>query len=180
MDGKLPIHFAGEVWPEIAPIRYGIEADSSSILGADSMERRSSMRFRLELDADISASGERFRGRTVNISSGGLLMSCGESVEVGTLVTVRIAWPIQQRNKRVTLVVHGEIIRRETSGIAVRQQRHEFEISSLPATSRSSPFSLNHTRRLLSLALALVQAPRRWTGHSISCPPLTSRVSPTM
>jgi hypothetical protein len=180
MNETLPIQFSGEeIRTMLPPIHYGSIADSSNVLGPYTMERRSSMRFPMELDADISTSGDRFRGRTINISSGGLLVSCGDNIEVGTLVTIRIGWPMPQRNKRVTLVVHGEIIRREMSRIAIRQQRHEFEVSSLAATSHSSPFSLNHTRRLLSSALELIQGTRRWVGHSINCPPLTSTVSPT-
>lgn len=180
MDVKLPIHFSGEdVSRSNPPMRYGSIADTSNSDSPNILERRSSMRFQLELDADVSTAEQRFRGRTVNISSGGLLMNCGGHGEVGSLVTIRLDWPIQQRNKRITLVVHGEIIRRETDRFAVRQQRHEFEVSSLPSISHASAFSLNHKRGFVAPLLEMLQSTCRWVGQSINCPPLTSSVSPT-
>lgn len=180
MDGKLPIQFSSEeIVRTIPPTHYGSIAESPNVFGADSQERRASMRFVLEMEADISTSAERFRARTINISSGGLLLTCSGNVEIGTLVTVRIAWPLQQRNKRITLIVHGEIIRRDSIGLAVRQQRHEFEVSPQTVTSHATSVPLSHNRRFLSSALDILEATCRWMAQSINCPPFTSTVSPT-
>lgn len=178
MDGNSPVYFSREERTTVPQTRYESTTDTGAYQGPSAMERRASMRFLMELDADIYSRGDRFPGRTVNISSGGLLVSCGDRGEVGMLVTVRIAWPLPQRNRRVTLVVHGEIIRREAGSVAVRQQRHEFEVSSLSAISHSSAFSMDHTRRFMTSVRELVQVTRSW-GQSINCPPLTSIVSPT-
>jgi len=101
-------------------------------------ERRTSARFPLELPAELTAGKVKLKAKTANISSGGLLLSCEsqQEVEVGTLVTVRLNWPIPQRSKQVVLVMHGEIIRRQASGVAIRHRRHEFEICPQPAVSR--------------------------------------------
>ena len=180
MDGNAPIYFSGEeVQTTLPQTNYGSTSNSPDVPGANSVERRASMRFLMELDADVHTRGDRFQGRTINISSGGLLMNCGDRGEVGMLVTVRLAWPIPQRNKRVTLVVHGEIIRRDAGTVAVRQQRHEFEVAPTSSTSRSSTFSMDQTRRFLTSIREFVNAPRFRPGHSINCPPLTSIVSPT-
>ena len=106
-------------------------------------ERRTSARFPLELPAELTAGKVKLKAKTANISSGGLLLSCEQEVEVGTLVTVRLNWPIPQRSKQVVLVVHGEIIRRQASGIAILHRRHEFEVCPQPGISRS-PFSCQH------------------------------------
>jgi hypothetical protein len=131
-------------------------------------ERRSSERFPIELQAELSAGGMRLRGKTANISSGGLLLTCDQDVEVGTLVTVRLHWPIQQRKKQVILVVYGEIIRRDASGLAILHRQHEFEVASLPATSHSRPLSLY---RLLEFLV-----PGFWFPQ-LDCAVLTSIVS---
>jgi hypothetical protein len=66
---------------------------------------------------------------TANISSGGLLMTCDKQFRKGTLVTVRLQWPVGRRKDNLFLVVQGEIIRREPARIAIRQRRHDFELA---------------------------------------------------
>lgn len=111
-------------------------------------DRRSTTRFPLELQAELAIGHARLHGKTANISSGGMLMTCDEDVELGSLVTVRLNWPIQQRERRVILVLHGEVIRREPSRFAILHRRHEFEVTS-PTTSEETCPSL--LQRLLGL-----------------------------
>jgi len=122
-------------------------------------ERRSSERFPIELKAELSAGGVRMLGKTANISSGGLLMVCDQDVEIGTLVTVRLHWPILQRKKPVVLVVYGEIIRRESNRIAILHRQHEFEVSALPAATHSHPFSLHRMLGLFVPSFAFPNTP---------------------
>ena len=93
-------------------------------------ERRSSTRFPLELNAVLSSGDLRIKGKTANISSGGLLMTCDENIRKGTHVTVRIQWPIEQGQNQLSLVVQGIVIRRELTRVAIIQRRHYFEVRS--------------------------------------------------
>ena len=111
-------------------------------------ERRSTTRFPLELPAEISLGPSRIAGRTANISSGGMLLVCEDDVELGSLVTVRVHWPVQQRDRQVALVLHGEIIRREPSRIAILHRRHEFEVSTTVSATETCPSLF---QRLVSL-----------------------------
>jgi hypothetical protein len=152
VDWKLPLSMPqGDVQPEAS---NGIDRvprqldrpESSTFLRAPTdftPERRSSARFPLELPAELAAGDVKLKAMTTNVSSGGLLLNCDPEVEIGTLVTVRMNWPVAQRTKQVILVVHGEIIRRQAGGIAIRHRRHEFQVGPQAGASRAQ-FSWRH------------------------------------
>jgi hypothetical protein len=160
--------FSGEVrseasWPETPSNLF--QADASPIAPEPSpgrstnhlADRRSTVRFPLEMQAEVSAGDLRFSGKTANISSGGLLVSCDSQVEVSTLVTVRLDWPIQQRKKPVFLIVHGEIIRRDSNCLAIIRRRHEFEVGPAPTQTNGWISSLLRARVLFRPLLTLPQ-----------------------
>ena len=92
-------------------------------------ERRTKRRFPIELPAELCVRGMHFRGITVNISSGGLLMKCRhDSVKIGKHVKVRITnWPNSSgKNSEVVLVIEGAVVRASVGYVAVRRTRHEF------------------------------------------------------
>lgn len=91
-------------------------------------ERRSTLRFPLQLEGELSTAGLQLVVKTVNVSSGGLLMHCDREIAIGTMVTVRLHWPVEQAGKPVTLVVHGEIVRREPFRIAILRREYDFEV----------------------------------------------------
>jgi len=91
-------------------------------------ERRLTERFPLQLEGELSTADVRLMGETLNVSSGGLLMRCDGDVPVGTTVTVRLYWPVQQSGKPVVLVVHGEIVRREPFRVAILRHEYDFEV----------------------------------------------------
>lgn len=93
------------------------------------LERRTKRRFPIELRAEICIRETRFRGTTVNISSGGLLIKCSyDKVKLGTRIKVRITnWPGSTGKKSdVVLVIEGAVVRDSTGYLAVRRTRYEF------------------------------------------------------
>ena len=90
-------------------------------------ERRFNERYPLRLKGEVSAANFRLSGETVNISSGGMLLNCDLEVPVGTIVTVRLQWPVQQSEKPVILIVQGEIVRQEPSRVAILRKEYDFQ-----------------------------------------------------
>jgi len=101
---------------------------SADVLNGSVSERRGSARYPLELEAELSSCEVRLSGTTANIGSGGLLMTCDRNVAIGSIVTVRMNWPVRQGDKQVVLVVQGEIIRRERSRVAILRRQYDFEV----------------------------------------------------
>lgn len=90
-------------------------------------ERRSTERFPLQLHGELSTAKVQFTTQTINVSGGGLLVTCDREIAIGTMVTIRLHWPVKQAGKPVTLVVHGEIVRKEPSQIAILRHEYDFE-----------------------------------------------------
>jgi hypothetical protein len=108
-------------------------------------DRRDDRRYNIELDlrykvmarTRIQLSGS---GRTLNISSGGVLFSCDQSLPLGTFVELSIQWPVLLQNTRpLTLLIAGRVVRCEGKDVAVKTSRYEFltRPSRLPDLSRN-------------------------------------------
>jgi len=66
-------------------------------------------------------------GRTVNISSSGLLIASSDPVPAGTKLEVRIAWPSNLDGiVPLQLVATGQVVRSEEHSFAVQLSSHEF------------------------------------------------------
>lgn len=105
------------------------DAEDAELLPKMKFERRTKRRFPIELPAEICIRETRFRGTTVNISSGGLLIKCSyDKVKLGTRVKVRLTnWPGSTGKKSdVVLVIEGAVVRDSTGYLAVRRTRWEF------------------------------------------------------
>jgi PilZ domain len=102
------------------------------------LERRKSRRFPIELelvyetldgDWTTTASGS---GKTINMSSSGLLFACQENaasgrIEVGRRLEARLKWPVRLRHESsLSLVVRGRVVRRTGAQIALEIQEYEF------------------------------------------------------
>lgn len=99
-------------------------------------ERRESRRYRIVLDLrwsvvrrrKVLASGA---GRTLDLSSSGLLFDAGRPLPVGSRVELSIAWPaLLYKTTSIQLMVYGRIIRADGSRNAVLMVRHEFRTAS--------------------------------------------------
>ena len=94
------------------------------------MERRSSVRYPLVLEvrylirAGKCSSGT---GQTVNMSSGGILISSQHRMEVGTQIEASLRWPWSLDGKvPLQLVAVGRIVRSGAHFFAVNLERHHF------------------------------------------------------
>jgi c-di-GMP-binding flagellar brake protein YcgR len=95
------------------------------------MERRSAERYPIVLNAHYQAlrkrSGDGAVGRTVNISSGGLLIVSDHKVPVGVRLEVLVEWPaLLDGAIELLLVATGKVVRVRESSFALELSRYEF------------------------------------------------------
>lgn len=111
---------------DIAPNPIGAE---SRVLS----ERRENSRFPVREDIQyrviqaklLSIAGE---GRSLNISSGGILFTTEERLPLGKLVEVSVNWPARLGGAcALKFVAVGRVIRAENGQAAVRIERYEFK-----------------------------------------------------
>jgi hypothetical protein len=77
-------------------------------------------------------------GRTVDLSSSGILFNAGRHLPEGLNVELSIAWPVLLHNVApLQLAVAGRIVRCEGGVIAVHMVQHEFRTASTPAEPRA-------------------------------------------
>ena len=103
-------------------------------------ERRRSSRFPIEREVRYQALNKRGgekagEGRTINISSSGVLFSAEHTLPQGRRIELSISWPAQLDNRTaLKLVVRGRVVRTENAAVAVEIQHYEFRTqSSVPA-----------------------------------------------
>ena len=92
-------------------------------------ERRSKVRFPIELDVRFmpSKTGAYNTGRTVNISSSGLLIRSASVVGHGTALHIMIQWPYTLDGKiPLQLVATGVVVRSTPSWFAVVVRSYQF------------------------------------------------------
>ena len=67
-------------------------------------------------------------GRTMNMSSGGVLFDGDQSLPAGTFVELSINWPVllQEARRPLTLMILGRVVRCDGNAIAVKMNRYEF------------------------------------------------------
>ena len=102
----------------------------------DGPERRSRIRFPIELGARYTIVGRQeieVTGRTVNISSHGVLMTSTPELPPGTLIGVVIEWPILLGSVHpLALHIHGTVVRSDHGLIAVRFSIYELRTRAKP------------------------------------------------
>lgn len=95
-------------------------------------DRRRDKRYETELDLRwklirrrrVLESGE---GRTLDLSSGGILFDAGRPLPAGLNVELSIAWPVLLHAVApLQLMVYGKIVRSDGRRTAVRMVQHEF------------------------------------------------------
>ena len=108
-------------------------------------ERRRRIRFPIELGARYAVDGQQViqgAGRTVNISSQGVLMTTAHKMSPHTAITVAIEWPIFAGNvDPLVLYLSGLAVRSEPGLVAVRFSSHKFR-------TRLNPPALLHGQRV--------------------------------
>ena len=97
-----------------------------------SNDRRQSDRFPIEREVKYRVltkrSGEEMGdGKTINISSSGILFSSEHMLLPGRRLEVSISWPAQLNNKTaLRLVARGRVVRFEQGRAAIEIQQYEF------------------------------------------------------
>ena len=83
---------------------------------------------------------EKGEGKTVNVSSCGILFTCQHQLAVGRRVKLCISWPVLLNNRvALKLVVRGRVVRCGEGHAAIEIQQHEFrtQSASIPGESKS-------------------------------------------
>lgn len=108
--------------------------DGSS--GFSAKDRRVGIRFPIEMDLNYRVGtkpAEWIAGRTVNISSSGILVRTDYSPVRGSKVQLTLAWPRLLDNRvPLRLVVDGHVVRSGAGQVAVTVQRFEFRTAREP------------------------------------------------
>src|SRR5258708_1118057 len=110
-------HFLSGIRPECIRV--------NEAMNEQKIERRRAGRYSIERDLKWKWQGKRTRqaaehGRTVNISSGGVLFSTGFSLPLGKLVEVGINWPAgPEPQSGLQLVAKGRVVRSDAGCTAV-------------------------------------------------------------
>lgn len=84
-------------------------------------------------------------GKTLNISSGGVLFETDQQLPTSGVVELAIKWPYLLREVcNLKLVMRGRIVRRDanTKATAVRADHHEFRTAGLGALTRNGAKSI--------------------------------------
>lgn len=110
-----------------------LEASDTSVT-----ERRRSSRFPIEREVRYKTLNQRAEilagnGKTLNISSSGVLFTSDHDLPIGTRLEVSISWPAQLNEKcLLNLVARGRVIRHLKGQLALQIQQYEFRTQSRP------------------------------------------------
>jgi hypothetical protein len=102
-------------------------------------DRRNSDRFPIERDVRYRVMSKRGgeeagEGKSVNISSSGVLFTCQHLLLPGRRVELSISWPAQLNNQcALKLVASGRVVRFEEGQCAMEIQQYEFRTQSISA-----------------------------------------------
>ena len=111
---------------------------------AQDADRRRSDRFAIEREIRYRALNKRGgeetgEGKTVNMSSSGVLFTAEQILRPGRRVELAISWPAQLNNKcALKLVARGRIVRFDNGLAAMEIQQYEFRTQSAPGATAAN------------------------------------------
>ena len=97
------------------------------------LDRRENSRFPVKEDVRyrvVQSSGAQFTGagKTLDISSGGILFTTNEPLPPGRMVEISVNWPARLDGTcLLQLVAMGRVVRSDAAAAAVRIERYEFK-----------------------------------------------------
>jgi PilZ domain len=106
------------------------------------MGRRKSQRFPIGLDVHYRTLGRRSdafvgTGKTINISSSGVLFTSQHELPIGTRLEVSMRWPMKLNEKcGLNLVATGRVVRHAKGQLALRFQEWQFRTTSQPSAGK--------------------------------------------
>lgn len=75
-------------------------------------------------------------GKTLNISSGAILLSVDDTLPIGVVIELAVNWPfLLQGFCPLKLKIRGRIVRSEAKEVAVEIHHHEFRTSGILSTN---------------------------------------------
>jgi PilZ domain len=107
-----------------------------------STERRRSSRFPIEREIRYKTLNQRTEllagvGKTLNISSSGVLFTSEHDMPLGTRLEVSISWPAQLNERcLLNLVARGRVTRHAKGQLALQIQQYEFRTQSRPVREK--------------------------------------------
>lgn len=107
-------------------------------------DRRQSDRFPIERDVRYKVLSKRTseeggEGKTLNMSSAGVLFTSGETLVPGKRMELSITWPAQLNNKcALRLVARGRVVRSLNGTAAIEIQQYEFRTAALPVAAAAA------------------------------------------
>lgn len=111
---------------------------------ANTTERRRSSRFPIEREVRYKTLNQRSEilagnGKTLNISSSGVLFTSEHELPVGTRLELSISWPAQLNEKcLLNLVARGRVTRNSKGQLALQIQQYEFRTQSRPGSAKDA------------------------------------------
>ena len=103
-------------------------------------DQRLHHRYPIALDAQFRLLNEDWRkrvgrARTINMSSGGVLLATIDSLPSNCMIEVAIDWPFLLDGVcPLRLVMRGCIVRNDGNGVAVKVWHHEFRTAGVPSS----------------------------------------------
>jgi len=100
-----------------------------------SPERRCAIRFPIEQEIRCRTLSKRrsnvtANGRTLNISSSGVLFTSDREFRRGERLELSISWPARLENKHaLELVARGRVVRLQPGCVAMRIEKYEFHLT---------------------------------------------------
>lgn len=106
------------------PAQIGPQASFADRRGSSRFPIDRAVRFKILSRKETPEPG---RGRTINMSSSGILFTTDRDLTPGRRVEVAVSWPAQlNQSCPLQLVARGRIVRTEPGKAAVEIQQHEF------------------------------------------------------
>jgi hypothetical protein len=108
-------------------------------------ERRHSDRFPIEREVRyriINKRGgeEAGEGKTINMSSSGVLFTSEQMLVPGRRIELSVSWPAQLNDKcALKLVARGRVVRFEEGRTAIEIQQYEFRTFAVPGSDAPGP-----------------------------------------
>jgi len=117
------------------PVPRPKEALVQAIDRTTPLERRSKIRYPVSLNVKYRTVGRSNRisgmGRTVNMSSGGLLIAADQRTELGAKIELNVEWPsLLDGTIPLQLVAVGRVVRCLESGFALSFTQYQFRTMS--------------------------------------------------
>ena len=109
--------------------------------GSAGTDRRQADRFPIQSEVryriiGLRGASEEGTGKTINISSSGLLFTTERPLTTGKRIEISMDWPARLDNKcRLKLIARGTVTRTEAGAAAATIQQYEFRTAGRPTTT---------------------------------------------